>query len=232
MAEQWLRKCTLTLQDSNQVIDLSNMRIVFRVASIASPTPATLSARIYNLSPGTANALKNMPVVPQRFVAAGEPVDSAAAAVTLAAGYEGNFGVIFQGQLLQAIDGRDSAVDSYLEVVAADGEYAHSWGVINTSISSGWTDNDAAKAIADVYKAAGVTTQQLGLPAAVAAPRGKVMVGMVREHVHTFSRGRRGFAYVRNNELRWMLPQTAYNPGDIVRESLNKSPSTRSRTDL
>jgi hypothetical protein len=98
--DQWLRKIRLFVlpppsSPLNQGIDLSEMRIEFRVNAADVETPNTAIIRVYNLSEATATQV------------AGE-FDR----VILEAGYEdGNFGTIFQGTIKQFRRGRVSRTD-------------------------------------------------------------------------------------------------------------------------
>src|SRR5690348_837553 len=67
---QWLRKISLIAEDIEQgSIDLSNLRIRFTITHMTATVPATLQARIYNLSRETALKMINMKTIPT-----GQPV--------------------------------------------------------------------------------------------------------------------------------------------------------------
>ena len=53
--------------------------------------------------------------------------------VVLQAGYEGNYGVIFHGNLVRAKWGKSGGVDTVLNLTAADGDQAYNFAVVNTT---------------------------------------------------------------------------------------------------
>jgi hypothetical protein len=67
---------------------------------------------------------------------------AASAQVILKAGYQQNFGELFRGQIYQMRVGKESNVDSYLDLFAADGDEAHGWATARQSLSAGYTAQD------------------------------------------------------------------------------------------
>ena len=111
-ALQWLRKVSLVMgQIGGKSLDLSEFRFTFSVKRGDTQTPNTVRIRIYNLSDSTAHKLSG-----KEF-----------SQVVLQAGYEGNFGIIFIGEVVQARRGRESA-HRRLEVLG----YRYYIGVWNT----------------------------------------------------------------------------------------------------
>jgi|SRR5580765_4434912 len=217
---QWLRKISLIAEDIEQgSIDLSNLRIRFNIFHMTNQMPATLQCRIFNLSRETAQKMVKMKTVPT-----GQPVgrgegsgsDASAAKITLQAGYEGNFGIIFKGDLIQSKSGRESPTDTFVDLFCGDGDWAHVWGKINRTLASGYTPNDVNGAFKDALSQYGMTVGDL--PSDVpsqAAPRGKVMYGMARDYQRDLAQTYQLSAFPRYGTLEW-LPQSAYRPGDIV----------------
>ena len=222
---QWLRKISLIAEDAQQgSIDLSNLRVRFTTTHMTNTMPATLQARIFNLSRETAKKLINMKTVPT-----GQPVgrgegtggDQAAAKITLQAGYEGNFGIIFRGDLIQSKAGRESPTDTFVDLFCGDGDWAHVWGKINRTLAAGYTPNDINGVFKDTLSQFGQTVGDL--PSEVpqqAAPRGKVMYGMARDYQRDLGRTYKLTAFPRYGALEW-LEQSAYRPGDIVEVNAN-----------
>jgi hypothetical protein len=220
MVQQWLRKVSLTAADvGKDGIELSALRIVFTVNHIITNVPATLHARIYNLSKSTAQKLLDMKSVPVGMAtpfSLGQGGDPNAAKVTLQAGYEGNFGIIFRGDLIQSKHGRESGTDTYVDLFAGDGDWAHTWGRINTTLAAGYLPRDVNDAFKQVAQPLGMTVTDLpDGTKQIAAPRGKTMYGMSRDFQSDLARTNELNCFPRFGQLEW-LPQAASRPGDTV----------------
>lgn len=86
--------------------------------------------RVYNLSEGTANQIQ------EEFQF-----------VSLAAGYkDGPYGTIFQGNIRMIRIGRENALNSFVDISAADADIAHAFGVVNTTLAAGSSDLDIVNA--------------------------------------------------------------------------------------
>lgn len=217
--KQWLRKISLTAADlGKDGIELASLRIRFTVTAMTIDMPATLNARIYNLSQQTTQKLLNLKTIPAgRGVSSTTPGDNAGAAkITLQAGYEGNYGIIFKGDLIQPRAGRESVTDTYVDLFAGDGDWAHVWGKVNRTLAAGYTPGDVNDEFKNALSQYGLTVNDLpqDVPQ-TAAPRGKVMYGMARDYRRDMARTYNLTAYPRQGVLEW-LPQSSVRPGDIV----------------
>lgn len=200
MSRQYLRKVSLLVGAGDQGLDLSELHIEFKVRQWDLQTPNSTLIRAWNLKPETAERVK------KEFTR-----------VVLQAGYEeGPFGTIFDGSIIQAKLGRANATDTYLDIVAADGDQAYNFAVVNKSLAAGSTAKDHAQAaigaMADHGVSQGYLPDQLtGNP----LPRGKVLHGMARDQL-------RGIAS--NTATKWsiqsgsvqMVPLTGVIPGAAV----------------
>ncbi|AWJ93326.1 hypothetical protein Sp245p_26250 (plasmid) [Azospirillum baldaniorum] len=177
-------------------LDLSEMRILFRVNQSDIGTPGTSFIRIYNLKEETARKVRGEY---QR--------------VTLQAGYaDGPYGVIFEGEIKQVMTGHESPTDSYLDVFAADGDTAYVNSVINTSLAAGSTPADQFDALSKAMDLqAGYVTD---LPP-TALSRGKVMFGMSRDYMRRLSETVGQSWSIQNGQL-VMVPMTGYRAGEAV----------------
>ena len=159
--QQWLRKCTLIVSggDGNG-LDLSQLRVTFTVEKTDNETPNHAQIKIYNLTKDTENQIIN------EFTR-----------VTLQAGYQENFGVIFDGEIVQSKRGRDNGTDSYVIIEASDGDSAYNYAIINTTLAAGSSQSDHVNAVAKamgINKGSTVTKKHT-------LPRGKVMYGSARD---------------------------------------------------
>jgi hypothetical protein len=161
---QWLRKCTLLItQNNGDAIDVSELRIVFDIKKSDAQSPNTANIKVYNLSEDTATQIQ------KEF-----------SEVVLQAGYEENFGVIFRGNTKQISRGRENGTDAFLEIMAADGDAAYNFAIVNTTLAAGASRNTAINAAK-----APMGLQDGYIPdfGGERLPRGKVMYGMSRDYL-------------------------------------------------
>ena len=93
---QYIRRCNLVVSGaSGDGLDLSSLRIVFKIKKSDAQTPNTAEIRVYNLAPDTAKQIR------KEFKR-----------VVLQVGYESNYGVIFDGNIKQVRMGRENGTDT------------------------------------------------------------------------------------------------------------------------
>jgi hypothetical protein len=160
--EQYIRKCTLLVSNNDYSLDFSQLRITFQVKRSDIQSPNLAAIRIWNVTRDTA-----------------EKIEKEFNTITLQAGYEENFGVIFQGNIKEAKFGRENGVDTYLDIRAADGDQDYNFAIVNKTISAGATQRN----IADAALSSMAFTNQgfiddLGKDR---LPRGKVMYGNAKK---------------------------------------------------
>lgn len=162
---QYLRKANLTVGNATKGIDLSQMHFVFNVRHADVENPQTASVRVYNLSIATIQAIQT-----------GE-----FSRLILQAGYqEGAYGILFDGDIVQARIGRESPVDTYVDFLAAEGYEAHS-AVINQTVAAGGDMSDNANAAS---AAMGAPMQSYAFDKSFRLPRGQALYGMARDVLH------------------------------------------------
>lgn len=197
---QYLRACTLLVSTAQgQALDLSAFRIKFSVKRSNADTPNVADIRVYNLTPQTELQIQ------QQFTR-----------VVLQAGYEGNYGVIFAGTIKQTIIGRESATDTFIEIIAGDGDLAYNFAVVSTTLAKGSTPqsqvNAAVGAMAPMGTTAGGNTV---VPATTLLPRGKVMYGNARTYLRNVAKTT-GTDWSIQNEKVVFVPTNSYLPGQAV----------------
>jgi hypothetical protein len=161
---QYLRKCRLLVGDDDDALDLSDFRIRFQVRRGDWQTPNSADIRIYNLSAATSNRIKG------EFTR-----------VRLEAGYEGNYGLIFDGTITQVRRGRESQTDTYVDITAADGDAAYNFAVISVTLAAGSTPMDQLRAIVASMESRGISLGDIPELPDYRLPRAKVMFGMARD---------------------------------------------------
>ena len=123
---QYLRKASLIIgQAAGDALDLSALRFVFDVRRGDLQTPNSARVRVFNVGPMTAQRVQ------KEFTR-----------LVLQAGYEGNYGIIFDGNIKQVRRGRVSQTDTYLDITAADGDSAYNFAVVNATLAAGSTSAD------------------------------------------------------------------------------------------
>lgn len=196
--KQFIRKASLIVgPDSGDAIDLSALRFAFAVHRGDIQTPNSADIRIYNANDATAQA-----------------IDKEFTRVVLQAGYEGNYGIIFDGQIKQVRRGRESATDTYIDITAADGDSAYNFATSALSLAAGSTPNDHVAAVlqgmAEYSISRGYIPDMPGNP----LPRGKVIYGMSRDELRKIARNTQTQWSIQDGKLQ-LIPETAYLPGDV-----------------
>lgn len=196
---QWLRACSLVVgADSGKGLDLSALRIVFATKKGDVETPNSAEISVYNLSSETQSRIR------REFTR-----------VVLAAGYEGNCGVIFEGNIRQVRTWRENGVDAVLHILAADGDRAYNFATVNTSLAAGSTPADHVRvcqgAFAEHGTGAGHTPGLPGQP----LPRGKVMYGMARKYMRDAANTTDTTWSIQDGKVQ-MVPLAGYLPGEAV----------------
>ena len=194
----------MILVKGEDALDLSDFRIVFKTGQADTQSPNNCRIRVFNLKAETVAQVK------------GEYSE-----VVLQAGYQnGNFGVIFRGTIRQFVTGKDeNGTDTYLDLLAADGDTLYNWGFINRSFPAGSTPKDRAQTMAD--KAVDSTGQLLaamghnGIAGVLPAPRGKVVFGLMRVAL-TAEAGAQGCTWSIQNGKINILPIDGYLPNEAV----------------
>lgn len=195
---QYLRKCSVIVGGDGDGLELGELRIVFATHKADYETPNHADIRVYNLAEETALRVQ------REFTK-----------VVLQAGYEGNFGLVFGGTVRQVRRGRENGVDTYLDILAADGDRAYNYAVVNTTLAAGATVQDQVKAAQDAMSDLGVTpgyTPDLGGPA---LPRGKAMYGMARKYMRDAAQTTDTTWSVQDGNCQ-MVPVQGYLPGNAV----------------
>lgn len=185
--------------NANEGLDLSEMRIHFRISQADNETPNTAIIRVYNLSDQTARKV------------VGE-----FQRVVLQAGYEdGAYGVIFDGTIKSVLRGHESNVSSYVDIFAADGDIAYNNACIATPLAAGSTPQDQVNQVLKAMAPYGVTKGYIPDLPPTAAARGKVMFGLARDHMRRIAQTLQMSWSIQNGQLT-MIPLTAYKPGEAV----------------
>jgi hypothetical protein len=166
MTEQYKRKFSLVVAKSDgEGLEFAAFKVQFKVTRGDFQTPNSCDCRIFNLSDQTAKLIGQ-----KEFTQ-----------LSLSAGYEGNFSLIFRGTIKQFRLGRIDQLDSYEDITAADGDAAYNFAPILTSIPAGTNQTGIADVLLSAMKKFGVTQGYLPTLPSNQLIRGRVMYGMCRD---------------------------------------------------
>lgn len=197
---QYLRKASLIVgqvEASRGALDLSALRFTFSIKRGDIQTPNTADIRVYNVAPDTTLAIE------KEF-----------ARVVIQAGYEGNFGIIFDGLIKQVRRGRESATDTYIDITAADGDSAYNYSMSAFALAAGSTPNDRVSAILEAMATNGVVNGYIPPLPGNPLPRGKSVFAMSRDELRNIAFNTQTSWSIQDGKLQ-MVPITAYKPGEI-----------------
>lgn len=200
---------------NQQTWDLSNLRFKFEVfaADLSAPNYAVI--KVYNLSNNTAQQILH-PDFPKYSLQ-----------VKLIAGYNGNAGQIFAGSVREVYQGRESATDTYICIVAADGDMFYNHAIVSTTLAA--EANNAQGRLDAIVKSSNQSIERFspqgtesGVTVAYAsdtvigksflAPRGKVLFGSVRRHLDGWAITQGSNWSIQNGKL-VLIANNEYRPG-------------------
>lgn len=179
----WKRKLGLYVlrsEESNGIdnprstLDLSGLRVVFRISQQLTDRPETAEITIYNLADSTAANIK----------ASLTEGDS----IVLTAGYEDHEAPIFQGEIVWKNQGRESETDTYLQLVAVSDFKALRYSVAVGSIPAGSTDQDEVSFLIKALGQDGCSVRSCPELTKTARPRGKVFFAKSWDAAQAFCR--------------------------------------------
>lgn len=197
--EQYLRKITLIVQNRTLALDLSLLRIKFSVKRSDTMTPNTADIRVYNLTAEEALRIK------KEFTT-----------VILQAGYEANFGIIFKGNIKQVVIGRESAQDSFIDIIAGDGDRAYNFAIVNKTLMKGSTQQDQVNTAITSMSEKGVTQGHISEFGTVQLPRGKAMYGNANEYLRNTAQTTQSTWSIQDEKVTF-VSKKAYLPGEATR---------------
>ena len=199
MTRQYKRKVTLLVgRENGDALDLSHLRIKFKIKKTDAETPNVAEIEVFNLEADTSLRIQK------------EFTD-----IILQAGYEENFGVIFRGNAKQILRGRENGTDAYLNIAASDGDAAYNFAVVNQTLAAGSRLSDQINAAAGPMAQRGVTTGYVPDMGGQALPRGKVMFGNSREYLRNAADASDSAWSIQDGKFQF-VPRTGILPGQAV----------------
>ena len=193
----FLRKVSLLLVQGEKALDLSDMHIKFRVQQQDEASPNNALIRVYNLSDQTSRST-------QEFCR-----------VVLQAGYDDEgMGVIFDGTVTAYRRGRENALDSFLEIQAADGDLFHNFCIVQKTLAKGSTMGDVLDAIEKSPNGALVGYSDVAPQ--TASIRGKVLFMMGCDVLHNVAKTYGTTWSIQNGQIQ-IIKTDGYLPNEAVK---------------
>ncbi|WP_066722812.1 MULTISPECIES: hypothetical protein [Hyphomicrobiales] len=164
MTRQWIREFGLSIDTGSETIDVSQLRGRFRVRLAVVQSPNSAEILVTNLSEATAQKIRKE----------GQKV-------SLTVGYQGGPSIAFTGNIIQKRVGRENPVDTYLAIVAQDGDIAYNFATVSKTLAAGSTFKDQVDVVLEAMKPHGVTKGYISDLGAKKMPRARTLFGMARD---------------------------------------------------
>lgn len=196
---QYLRACRLIVANiQGEGLDLSQLKISFKIKKSDAQTPNPAEIRVYNLDRETMNRIRN------EF-----------SSIILQAGYPSNYGVIFKGNIKQVKYGRENSTETYIEMACGDGDQAYNFSIINRTLEAGVSQEETIGACVESMAPRGISMGYMGDMEPQILPRGKVMFGMTRDYLRQVSRSSDTTWSIQDGRVQFIpltsvLPNTAF----------------------
>lgn len=180
-------------------LDVSTMRCTFNCSKNALMQPNYSETVIYNLSAGTENA-----------------IIQEGSRIVIEAGYEGEqYGIIFDGNVLQPIREKEDGNTYKLTLISIDGDAFYNGGFIVTSLVKGQT----ARTVVDTCTSkASVTAQQSFISDSLSnakLTRGKVLFGLAKDYIRQVAKSENATFYLDDGKVN-IIKATDFNPDEII----------------
>lgn len=171
--------------NGTNALDVSDMRCTFEVVKTALMEPNYSKVVIYNLSPKTENA-----------------VIKEGSRIIMEAGYEGEqYGIIFDGNVLQPIREKEDGHTYKLTLICIDGDAFYNGGFIMSSMLRGQTMRNVAEACttkSSVSAQANFISDSLSN---AKLTRGKVLFGLSRDYLRQIAKSENATFYLEDGKV-------------------------------
>lgn len=203
MSRNWIRHFKLTAGGAGKEIDLSTLRCTFEIQQFTTETPNSAVVRVTNPSRETANLFTRK--------------DSEFKRLSLDAGYRDNHGIVFKGNIVQARYGRETPTETFLELLASDGDRSYNYATVSTTLAAGSTPKDHYEVAAKAMREHGVTPGFTGVDlSSPRYPRPVVLFGMARDVLRGLAHSKGATWSIQNEEIEMVEPGKA-KPGGAIK---------------
>jgi len=181
------RRCRITLSDNTgNAFDVSALRCTFSIIQTMVMEPNMSQIVIDNLSADTENA-----------------IEMNSTRVTVEAGYEGTqFGLIFDGDILQTIRDKTDSTTYELIIIALDSDRSVNFNIANFSVLRGQTARTLVDHIANSAKyPVALGSISRGLETTGTLTRGKVFFGKSSDYLRQIAQSNNSQYYTENGKI-------------------------------
>ena len=192
------RRLSLIVGADGQGLELGEFRVVFQTHHADYETPNHADIRVYNLAEQTTRRIQ------REFTK-----------VVLQAGYQETLGLVFGGNIRQVRRGRENGTDTYVDILASDGDKAYNYAVVNHTLAAGATANNQVDVAQGAMAEHGATRGHVPDLGGPALPRGKAMYGMARKFMRDAAASTDTTWSIQNGATQ-MVPVQGYLPGQAV----------------
>lgn len=231
MSQNWMRHFELQLVDENgQGIELSDFKVTFTIDWFNISSASRVGTfKIYNLSADTVNRITGQEFSKVRLIAGYDGIAPEVSASDVGTVREvdaadvgqsdgRNYGLIFSGEIRYSVTGKDSPIDSYVLIQAADTDLAFATSITSQTLAAGYTVADVNRALMKDFEAKGATEGLTPEMPATVFPRGRVLFGMTR-HLMDNVAGQCGATWQFVDGQRQMVANNEYVHDAIVLNS-------------
>jgi hypothetical protein len=204
MSANYIRQCAVTFAYIGKTYDANegSIRVRFKIKQSTLNQPNTATILLTNQNPGLAKAL----CAPQ----------AEGSNVSISAGYVGNMGLIFQGDLRKAIYGRENPTDTMTTILASDGGQAQTYAQVNKTLPPGSTPNDIVNTSIAALKQFGVGLGFVGPSVQLSTPvypRSIALFGMAWKLMNDVAKSKGATASIQNALVHLVTPNDAIPGG-------------------
>ena len=171
--------------DGEKALDVSQLRCTFNCVKTMQLEPQFSTIVIYNLSPQSENT-----IITEGF------------RVTIEAGYEGSqYGLIFDGDVVQTIRNKEDGTTYTLTLVAADSDRWMSYSTLNFSMVRG---QNSRAIVENCASKATIPTELGNISDSLSTSkltRGKVIFGLTRDYIRQIAQSENATAYIEGGKI-------------------------------
>ncbi|MBZ9633079.1 phage protein [Clostridium sp. FP1] len=181
------RRCRITVSDAKgNAFDISMLRCTFSIVDTMIMEPNCSQIVIYNLSAETENSIMMN-----------------ATRVTVEAGYEGaQFGLIFDGDILQTIRDKPDGATYELTIIALDGDKSVNFDIANYSVLKGQTARTLVEHITNnAQYPVSLGSISKDLESSGTLTRGKVFFGKSSDYLRQIAQSNSAQYYTKNGQI-------------------------------
>lgn len=197
-----MRRSSLILANNTDALDLSDMHFRFQTVQEDHESPSNCSIRVHNLTDDTLKRIK-----------------AEYGRVILQAGYESSYGVIFDGTIKQFRFGREpDGMNTYLDLLVADGDIAYNYAVVNKSLAAGSTQEQHREASLEAMRTLGLKVGHVQVDegsGGVILQRGKVLFGLAKGRLRGQVQNAGATWTIQDGKIN-IVPLDGYLPGEAV----------------